>query len=79
METLVDTMTPDTVELVRSWKDPERRRDEALTSDHPAGEIALWSPGALSRRADLLADRDLQVTAWTIETMSIISTGFEEA
>jgi len=68
----------ESIELVRSWKDPKSRREDAPAGEHPAGEIALWSPGGLSRRADLLTDSALQVNAWTIETMSIISVGFDE-
>ncbi|MDH6115318.1 hypothetical protein P3T36_006728 [Kitasatospora sp. MAP12-15] len=44
------------IDLVRSWKQPDLRTDGSL--GHPAGEIALWTSGALTRRADLLSERD---------------------
>jgi hypothetical protein len=42
-------------ELVRRWKQPRARRDEAV--DHPSGQIVLRSGGGLARRAGLLAER----------------------
>ncbi|WP_035851434.1 hypothetical protein [Kitasatospora azatica] len=62
----------ETLDVNRSWEQPTRQGEEPDV--HPAGEIRLWTAGALGRRANLLSsDGAVALSLDPFETMTMTS------